>query len=1198
MRKNLWKTVLLLLVFFCFSAGITVQASEWPPSDGQEAFYLDTKERDQAIFEPSSLNPDTAKEDIEKILLQDVNFIYAQNTTGGYDKVDVVSQDTPDKSGKAWFYQNIRVDDDYSFSSVEGSRFSWSVTVAKGNPDPQQEIDWDCLMTWYREVNYAPPSLENAVVSYADGYTGTLNAVVQTFISEIDSYLIPVTLDGEILDPDTYRVTLRQEKGKYYLQGLAAVSSYYQDSPNYFADHNIKVEVHPLEKYPLDSRKVNIFVNDSKCTFASEEAMKPKVQISLGTTVLTEGIDYRIEYLTPSTIESNGKLKIYALDTSESIQAPESGSYLVRPYVCHLADIKDYYTLEGITEELVFQGSGLPILLQNSGTGTYTETDLKNSGAVYLKPIPGKITSWHLPKISTAGVAENKLYDGSYYLNISYSFDGIHFSSNLNHSSEEAQQALKAQKAYVKVSVSRIGNKYNTSPNEYSREYCYLDGSIIKEIPFVTRSLDEVNPDQYPPTAPDADDNYSLAFLNTIKSDSQYPNLPEYKDSPLANVVYNGEEHRPALNIGIFFYPLPALGAEPALIPGIISYPADSKYIESIDYTDNINVGTGKVTVRFRGGFTGSVTRTFEITPADISSAQVRVLENPSYHGKPSLPKLEVKLGQKVLSEQTDYTLSVSPESDGISYGSQKAVITGTGNYKGSLTKEYQVLEGSLSDQDLIEIQVSDLTYSGSASLPKVIVRDVVQNQILSEGADYTLSLDTTADNINAGRGRVLVEGKGRFQNSIALVDFSILPKDLSGKNAVEIIPDKAFYTGQQVLPLVTVTDPARGVVLKRTSDYTIEASAANIEIGKGRAKISGIGNYKGMSEIEFTIESSHLPLIDPIPDQVYTGSKAQPDVSIPGLVKDVDYTVSYENNVDAGTALATVTFIKNYRGTTAKSFTILPKDFGTDLQLQIRNAVYTGRPVLPQITVRDLTHGRILVENADYKISSAQDSANIEPGQGTALITGIGNYSGTKSVNFTIEKEITETPAKTDPFVVIQRNETNLKLYWNKLKNVTGYQIYMAAKENGSYREVLTTKKRRGRIKNLKHSRTYYFKLRGYTVKNGIYSYGEFSSPMAIGTKLKKPVIALSAKKKSVTISFKPIPKAEGYQIWMKVSAKGTWSPIQKVIMPNGKKKISYTIKKLKSGAIPYIRVRGYRMVNGKQLYSPKSTVQKIKVK
>ena len=66
---------------------------------------------------------------------------------------------------------------------------------------------------------------------------------------------------------------------------------------------------------------------------------------------------------------------------------------------------------------------------------------------------------------------------------------------------------------------------------------------------------------------------------------------------------------------------------------------------------------------------------------------------------------------------------------------------------------------------------------------------------------------------------------------------------------------------------------------------------------------------------------------IQDIPSVTYTGSAKTPSVTVKDgdytLVEDKDYTVTYSNNTNAGTATATVTGKGNYTGSASKDFTI-----------------------------------------------------------------------------------------------------------------------------------------------------------------------------------------------------------------------------------------------------------------------------------
>jgi hypothetical protein len=153
------------------------------------------------------------------------------------------------------------------------------------------------------------------------------------------------------------------------------------------------------------------------------------------------------------------------------------------------------------------------------------------------------------------------------------------------------------------------------------------------------------------------------------------------------------------------------------------------------------------------------------------------------------------------------------------------------------------------------------------------------------------------------------------------------------------------------------------------------------------------------------------------IPTQVYTDSAIKPDVTVKDgetpLYPDVDYEVTYSNNVNVGTATVTITGKSDYSGETAATFTIIPKAVTNDgiTIAAIADHTYTGSAIEPEVTVTD--GETTLTLGTDYTIGY---SANVNVGTATATITGKGNYSGSREVLFTIAKA---TPTVTTPTAV-----------------------------------------------------------------------------------------------------------------------------------------------------------------------------------
>ena len=140
-----------------------------------------------------------------------------------------------------------------------------------------------------------------------------------------------------------------------------------------------------------------------------------------------------------------------------------------------------------------------------------------------------------------------------------------------------------------------------------------------------------------------------------------------------------------------------------------------------------------------------------------------------------------------------------------------------------------------------------------------------------------------------------------------------------------------------------------------------------------------------------------------------YTGEPIEPKVTVTAKVngttvtlKSTDYTVTYKNNLNAGTASVTVTAAGDYTGTIVKKFTITPVKI-LKLTLSKYSLPYTGKARKPITTVTTKVNGHLvtLTKGTDYTVKYEN---NIEKGTATVTVTGKGNYKGTLTKTFKIE--------------------------------------------------------------------------------------------------------------------------------------------------------------------------------------------------
>ncbi|GAB6394071.1 MAG: Ig-like domain-containing protein [Bacteroidales bacterium] len=269
------------------------------------------------------------------------------------------------------------------------------------------------------------------------------------------------------------------------------------------------------------------------------------------------------------------------------------------------------------------------------------------------------------------------------------------------------------------------------------------------------------------------------------------------------------------------------------------------------------------------------------------------------------------------------------------------------------------------------------------------------------------------------------VNNKALTNNGIIREYGSLLNKgSLTGNQALGAIqaswitiPNQTnTYTGDSIKPTVTVTNGT--LTLAHGVDYSV-AYTNNVNAGTATATITDLGDSYHTVTKTFTIAPKPLAAgciqdISPLP---YTGDSITPAVVVKDgdktLTLNTDYTVSYTNNLNQGTATATVTGMGNYTGSAGKTFVIVKQIAAGWMEaLPAQTYPYTGDSIMPTVVVRDDSNPLTL--NTDYTVAYTN---NVNAGTAMVTVTGMGNYAGTKSKMFSIVSQPTDTvPADTVP--------------------------------------------------------------------------------------------------------------------------------------------------------------------------------------
>lgn len=309
----------------------------------------------------------------------------------------------------------------------------------------------------------------------------------------------------------------------------------------------------------------------------------------------------------------------------------------------------------------------------------------------------------------------------------------------------------------------------------------------------------------------------------------------------------------------------------------------------------------------------------------------------------------------------------------------------------------------------------------------------------------------TTAQPFDAGTYKVTASCESESTIYTAEATFTVEPREIEAK---DVAFDKELtYTGNELTQTVTVT--VNGKTLTVGTDYTV-SDLTGTEPGSYPVTVAGTGNYTGTVTKSFEIAKADISSAEITYDAGpygYTGKEWKPEVAVSfndaALTADTDYTVSYENNINAGTAKIIITGIgDHFTGSTEKTFTINSAEISGCTFAPIADVTYNTKAHTPEVTVA--ISGRTLEADKDYTVSYA---SNIYAGTATVTVTGKGNFTGTASKTFTINKAgLTLNPCTISELCT----ETDLKTrtlpsdFFLAGETETGFSIKLTAVEGG----------------------------------------------------------------------------------------------------------------------------------------------------
>lgn len=476
--------------------------------------------------------------------------------------------------------------------------------------------------------------------------------------------------------------------------------------------------------------------------------------------------------------------------------------------------------------------------------------------------------------------------------------------------------------------------------------------------------------------------------------------------------------------------------------------------------------------------------------------------------------------------------------------------------------------------------EIGEYAFQSSSGIRDIIipasVKSVGKNGLcLSSGCRIrVLSTDTVwAD--DAFRDLALIAGKKDSTLQKYAEDHGRTFVELSADNRIplqnewfEQITPEYEYNGKSHEPEIESSESAPE--LEQGSDYEVTYEN-NINAGTATIKITGKDIFCGTVERSFKITPDENGMYvcyfaennETYLETTFKGKKVEPEVVIDGLVRGKDYTVTYVNNEKPGEARAELTGIGNYKGSETLYFTIYGKLPAAD---PIADQTYTGNEITPDIVIPGLKAGE------DYYMYYED---NQYPGVATVTIYGTGYYKGTATIHFKIIK-------KTEKFVSnVKLNRTSYTYTGKTIRpsvtvtvngkkiGASAYKLYYKNNKNSG----IGTVQVRGTGKYSRINKTITFKI---------------LPPKTLLTGLKKA-------NRSFIASWKKNIQATGYQI--QYAADSRFTKERKTVTVGKQSATRYKISGLKNKKTYYVRIRSYKRVGKKILYSSWSTVKKIRV-
>jgi len=421
-----------------------------------------------------------------------------------------------------------------------------------------------------------------------------------------------------------------------------------------------------------------------------------------------------------------------------------------------------------------------------------------------------------------------------------------------------------------------------------------------------------------------------------------------------------------------------------AITPDVKLYLGTTELVKDTDYVvnykNNTNPGTATIEISGRGNYAGyNKSYDFKIVKGKLTDEMVQAGEYTVNTATGEVSSASIT----GLTYNVDYEATAEYKSSTQTSVTYDVSVKGIGNFDGGPYKKEVTMQGTpgtpidINSVVIAELEKTSYEYTGSDINPPVHFYSRTATgkgeeiQTFKDNVEVIYPSDSSASTTQKTVTITGIADKG-YVGTIEL-NYTITPLNIgkSGSGVTVTVAkeqgrtdNKWTHTGSEILPGVTVK-LTKGEVTKNLNegtDYTLKYRN-NTDIGTARITVSGKGNYSGSINEEFEIIASFKNdaevtlggyTTDASRDFVtgysvaYNGNAHEPTLSITldgdPIELGTDYSISYIDNTDAGTAKVHVTGLRDYSGSEFDvKYTITKKQLSGSVVVSLLEPSYTS---------------------------------------------------------------------------------------------------------------------------------------------------------------------------------------------------------------------------------------------------------------